>query len=195
MRPGFPAPPGGRSRPGRIGQPKELAHLVETLARGIVHSRAQQPVLGFALDAHQHRVAAADDESQVRLELRKVRGGRAARNPGRIEMGLVVVNAEERPPQGKRDGLSGLEAHQQGAGQARALGGRHGIEPGGAHPGLRQSGARHRQQVPQVLARRQLRHHAPILGVQRDLGRNDVGQDPPLLDQGGAGLVTGSLDG
>ena len=113
---------------------------------------------------------------------------------GEKEVGFVVVNAQERAPQNEREGLGRLEPHQQGARQTRALGGGHRFDLGRAHVGLAQRGARHRQQVAKMFARRQLRHHTAIFGVQSHLGGYDVGQHPPVVRHGRAGLVARSFE-
>ena len=53
-------------------------------------------------DVHEHRVAAADDERDVRLERGEVGGGRIAGDPRRIQMRLVMMNAEKGLSQGER---------------------------------------------------------------------------------------------
>ena len=53
-------------RAGRIRQAHQFADLVETFARGVIHRRAQQRCFNSAFNVHQHRMAAADNERNIR---------------------------------------------------------------------------------------------------------------------------------
>ena len=91
----------------------------------------------FGFHQHQHRVPAADDERDIRLELGEIGTPGAApasfvrssaANPRRIQMRLVMMDADERFAQGKGDGLRGFEADEQRRRQSRPLRGGNGIE-------------------------------------------------------------------
>ena len=60
-------------RSGGIRQADQLADLVEALARGVVHGRAEQVVVKFGADMDEQGVAAADDERDVGLEVERNR--------------------------------------------------------------------------------------------------------------------------
>ena len=51
----------------------------------------------FGFDVNQKRMAAADDERDVRFEVVKARVKRVSFDPGRVKMRLVVMDAKERP--------------------------------------------------------------------------------------------------
>ena len=62
-------------------------------------------------------------------------------------------------------------------------------------PGLGEDALDQRQQAPDVVAGGQLRHHAAVSRVQRDLGVQRVRQEPRLaVVDGHAGLVAGGFD-
>ena len=111
-------------------------------------------------------------------------------------MRLVMVDADERFPQGKRDGLRGLEPDQQARSAIPALAWRqrHRVVPAGT-PASRKRGLRDGHQIPQMFARGQFRHHAAVFGVQFDLRRNGIGQNFAVAHHGGAGFVAGSFNG
>ena len=107
----------------------------------------------FRFDMHEQGVPATDNQRNVRLKVLKVRRQRFAPNPRRVQMRLVVVNADEWLTERKRHRLCRLHPDHQRSGQARSLCGGNGIQIFGPHSGFAQSRLRHRRQILQVLAR------------------------------------------
>ena len=67
--------------PGGVGETHHLPGLVETFAGGVVNRAAEDAVFQLGFHDHEHGVAAADDERDVRLELGEVGDWRRAGNP------------------------------------------------------------------------------------------------------------------
>ena len=70
----------------------------------------------------QARVAAADDQAHARKHFF------IAGEPASVDVGLEVVDGQERNSPGQANCLGGYESHEQGAGQAGRIGNRHGID-------------------------------------------------------------------
>jgi hypothetical protein len=87
-----------------------------------------------------------------------------------------------------------MESNQQRGGQAWALSGGDRVNVPGLNSCSIESGPGDRQQVAEVFASGQLWNDPAILLVQIDLGRNSVGQDAPVLDHCGTGLIAGRLE-
>jgi hypothetical protein len=105
----------------------------------------------------------------------------------------MMVNAQKGFSQNKRDGLGRFQAHEQRVWQTRALSCGYRCEVRRLRPRLGQGGSGNGQKIPQVLPRRQLRHYPSVLGMQTDLGRDNVGQHAALVHHSRAGLITGSF--
>src|SRR5579885_532470 len=191
-------------RSGLIGQTNQFAGFIETFAGGIIQRPAQNLVSRFGLDPYQQGVTSTDNEGDVWLELVK------DPNPGRIEMSLVMVDAQEGFFQSEGDRLRCFETDQQRDGQARSARGGHGVKLNGpaAQARLRrdrragsvfarflQSRARHWQQIFQMLARGQFGHHAAVFGMKLNLRGDDVTQDAAVAHDSGAGFIAGSFNG
>ena len=156
-------------RPTRIRQLKEFGDLVETFTRCVIKGSAEHVMIQFAADVDQEGVAAADNQRNVRLELQEPRLGRIAGDPGRIQVGLMMMDAVERFPQHEGEPGRAGESCQQCRRQPRAAGDRHCGDVLNARSGRRQRGPRHREEMPQVFPGRQFGNHAPVLGMEADL--------------------------
>ena len=110
-------------------------------------------------------------------------------------MCFVMVDADERFPQGKRDGLRGLESDKQGHRQPRPLRGGNGIKLSRLHIRFTQRGLHDGHQIPQMFAGGQFWHDATIFCVQIDLRGDGAGQNPPVTHDGGTGFIAGSFKG
>ena len=85
-------------------------------------------MLHRSLDVDQHRMAATDDERDIGLKLREISDGRMVFDPGRIEMGFVMMNAQKWPAQNERQSLCRFESDHKRAGEAGSLGGGDGLQ-------------------------------------------------------------------
>ena len=112
---------------------------------------------------------------------------------------LEMVHGDEREPARQGDGLGRGDADDQPADQARACGRGDAIDLLQAEASL---GERLGDQTIEQLdmgARRDLRHHAAELGMQRKLRAHQIGKDDAFAarlaaDQGCRGLVAARLD-
>lgn|GEM_PF-1757929 len=85
---------------------------------------------------NQESMSAANNKGNIGLKTGEIGFRRRAVDPRRIEMSLMVVDAEKRPTQGKRSRLRRLEASHQCAWQARPAGCCDGVELFGVHASL-----------------------------------------------------------
>ena len=168
--------------PAGIRQAQQPAHLVERLARGVVHRLAQQPVVELARLLHEERVPAAHHERHQGQLRRRSLGLVRVEQPRGADVALEVVDRDERqagvPGQRPRHG----DAHEQRSGEARALGDGDPVEVAQVRHARR--GARlleHGHHPAQVGARRDLGHDAAGARVERDLARDHVGPDAPAV--------------
>ena len=109
-------------RAARVAEAEEAGHLVEGLAGGVVDRGAEHLVLAVALHVHEQRVAARHEqhhERQLEVGLLEQR---------RVEVGLEVVDGDERHVPGQRQRLGRGHADEQRADQAGAVGGGHRVD-------------------------------------------------------------------
>ena len=85
-------------------------------------------------------------------------------------MAFQVVHADGRFAQSMGEAGADAGADQQGAGQSRACGIGHGVQFSQFGIALRQYLTGQRQHPADVIAGRQFRHHATVIGVEGDLG-------------------------
>ncbi len=110
-------------------------------------------------------------------------------------MAFQVVHAEHRLVQRQAQAAGDRGAHQQGPGQARALGVGDRVDVGERHVGLGQRLLQQGDGAPDMVARGQLRHHAAVLLVHGDLGMQGVGEQAALgVVQGEAGFIAGRFN-
>ena len=180
-----------------IAQRQQFGHFVEGLAGSIVArvpDVAVRPTPALLLGQVQVRVAAGDHQRQHR-EIDFVIALLPLLQQHGVNMAFQVVDGDQRLLQGKRQRLGITDTHQQRSRQSGPLSHGQRVDRLVGLAGLRQRLAHHGHNRPQMLARGQLRHHAAIGLVGRNLREHDVG-DNLLADahHGGRGLVTGALD-
>jgi hypothetical protein len=105
-----------------------------------------------------------------------------------------MMNADERQRAAERDALRDREPDEQRADEPRPA--RDGdpvdvVEPDAR---LRERAVDHREHVPDVLARRELRHDAAVRPVDRVLRRDDGRGERAVLEDGGRRVVARALD-
>ncbi len=175
--------------PPGIVEPEQLGGLVEGFAGGVVQGFAQNFVDADLGHPHQLRMAARYQQCD------EGEGRRLGRQQGRQQVTLKVMDADDRlvPCQRQRVGDPG--ADQQRAGQARSLGVGDRIDRGGRDAGALQHLAEQGQHTPDMVARRQFRHHAAVCAVHLDLRVQGVGEQPlRRVVQRQAGFVAGTFD-
>ena len=175
-----------------IAQAQHLGALVEGFAHGVVDGLPQDFVLQGAVHLDDLRVAAGDQQAQVR-EGRLVHGLVRLPDEIRQDMALQVVHHHHRDVQRQGQRLGEGRAHQEGAQQARAAGEGDGGEVLRTHARLPQRLGDDRDDVLLVGAGRQFRHHAAE--VLMDLLRgDDIGQQDAVAQDGRRGVVAGRFD-
>ncbi len=68
------------------------------------------------------------------------------------------------------------------------------VQRGRGNPGFAQGGVRDGQEILEMFAGGEFRHHAAVFLMQFDLRGNHVGQDDPVAHHGGAGFIAGSFE-
>jgi len=106
-----------------------------------------------------------------------------------------MVNPQERLAQRKRQTLRCLETDHERVWQAGTASGGDRVQVEGRHFRDVQGVASDGQKISEMFARGQFGHHAAILFMKAGLRGNDVREDLAVADNGGAGFVTGGLDG
>ncbi len=95
----------------------------------------------------------------------------------RVNVAFQMIYADQRLPQRLRQHFAIRDAHQQRAHQARTARHRHRIQIPQRDSGLLQRFAYYRNDLAQMFARRQLRHHAAIFPVNGNLRSDDAGKN------------------
>src|SRR5205085_9028237 len=106
---------GGERRSAGVTEPEQLGRLVERFARGIVLRLTQEPVLTYAIDSHQLRVAARDEQRDER-KLRPTRG-----EERREQVPLQMMDADDRDAERETQGLGVGGADEQRARESRTF--------------------------------------------------------------------------
>ena len=115
--------------------------------------------------------------------------------PGGVDVALQVVYAEQGQPGGERQPLGRVDAYEQRAGEARAVGHGDAVQLGQLDARGLQGPADHRDDGEEVLPGGGLGDDAAEVGVEVGLGGDDVGDYmAAVLDDGNGGLVAGGLD-
>ena len=177
----------GRSLNGgapRIAQPQKTGHLVESFTGCIIHGGATELIDARAVHPHQLCVATGDQQHQKRWFRRW-----AARQPGRAEVTLQMMNRQEGLAMEQGHGLAGGETHQQGPHQAGGGGGGNGTHLVPADAGLPKGLVHQMGQEFHVSPCGQLRHNSAVGGMAGHLTGHHVGQD--LLAIGGTTVHQG----
>ena len=172
-------PSSGRGNANLRGSPPEqLRHLVERLARGIVHRAAQPHVPPDTLHRDALAVSAGNQQQQV-----------GERHPALDQAGqprgqrvrLQVVHRHIGQPVRDRDALGEQTADDQPADQPRAGAGRHASQIGEPKPRPRHHAAHLLGQERQMRARGYFRHHPAIRRVLALLAQHRLSEHAPAL--------------
>ena len=155
--------------PARVREPQEPAHFVEGLPRRVVEGAAQFPdARRDVVDQEDARVPAGDDESDEPL-----RQGPLGQFVDR-EVPDDVVDAVQRLPQGRSEGLRRADADGQGSNEAGASRNRDRVNVRQGHPRLVQGGIQRRKEGLQVCARGDFGDDAAVARVLIHRGRRAV---------------------
>ena len=160
-----------------IPKPKKLRYLVVRFACRVVPRLADLAITQtrarilhiriFRLHLIQNRVPARNNQARRRQFRRPPRPVRLQKN--RVNVSLKMIHGHERLPQCLRQRFSVRYSHQQRPHQPGPLRHTNRIHIAKLHPCLRKRFAHHRNDLPQMFARRQLRHHPAILSMNVDL--------------------------
>ena len=173
----------------RVAEAEEPGDLVEGLPRGVVDGLPEDAVLARGVDRHHHRVPARHEQHRHRP--REV----GLLEPARVEVALEMVHADVRHAAHERERLRRAHAHEQRAGQARAVARGDGVDRLELDPGLAQGVGHHRHDEIDVRAARDFGHDPAVLRVQVDLARHHRRPDHSnVLDHRRGRLVARRLD-
>ena len=179
----------------RIAEAEQPADLVECLARGVVDGRAKQSIGQVVAHLGEERVTARDDDRNERKHrLGRLRTVGVAK-PRRVDVALEMVDPDQRPVVDPRKRLREVDPDEKRAGEPGSVrdGDRPDVVPRHARVGPRF--VEHGHDPANVRSRGDLRDDPARWRVQRDLRRDDVGQDARLaVDDGDAGLVARRFD-
>ena len=173
----------------RVGKPEKLRRLVEGFARGVVERFAEEFVVPEALHLQNLRVPARDEHGK------EGEFGGGVRKARRKEVPFEVVHAEngnlKRPADRVRDGV----ADEQSACEPRPFGDGHGVDVGAGLPRLIKYVVDERHGATDVVAARELGHHAAVGAVHVDLGVQSVGEKTVSVgNECSSRLVAGGFD-
>ena len=172
-----------------VGQAQRPGHLVKGFAGRVVHSVAQNVVVGVVQHFHNVAVAAGGHEAEERrLELRvgEVKG---------CNVSPQVMHGHQRFARRVGQPLGKVDAHQHCADEAGCKGDGHSVHVvdglTGVQQGLFDGGA----DELAVAAAGDLGHNAAVERLFFHTGGDDVAQQmPPVLHEGCGGLVAGGFD-
>ena len=172
-----------------IAQPDLARHLVKGLSGRVILGPSQDLIFTVVPDQDQMGVAAGDNEAG------KGRFQRRLRDIVGADMSLDVVDTDQGDPGRKAQSLGGGDTDQEGADQAGPVGDGDGVHLLQLFPSLLQGLADHLRDALGVFSGGDLGHHAPVEGVDIDLGGDHIGQDRAAVDNDGGGcLVTAGFD-
>ena len=164
-----------QQRAAGIRQAQHARRLVKGLARRVVHRLAQQRIDAVIVHAHDVRMAAGGHQADKRrLQV-------PVRDVVRADVALDVVDRDERLARRVRQRLRRGDADEQRAHQARAVGYGDGVHVRKGHVCLFEALVHDRVHALHMLAGGDLRHHAAVHRVQRNLRGDDRGDDLPAV--------------
>jgi hypothetical protein len=137
----------------------------------------------------EQRVTAARDQAEKR------RLERIGLQEVGSDVAVKMVDRDQRFAVCGRHRLRGTQPDQQGANQAGALGDGDRLDLGELDSRLLEGSADDCVEQLKMMSGSDLGHDAPIALVELSLGGDDVGEDPRPIDDGGAGVVAGRLEG
>ena len=175
--------------PTRIRKAEKLCGLVERFARSVVERLAQERVVADCANAVELAVPAGHQQCDER------KGGTRVGEQRRKQVPFHVMDADGGFAQGKAERVGDARAHQQRAGEARALCERDPVEIRERAAGLGEHPFGQRHDAADVVARRELGDHAAVGVVHGHLRVERVCEQPPgAVVDGEPGLVAGSFD-
>ena len=152
-----------------ISESHAPGHLIKGLAGSIVPGPAQDTESPVILDHHQMGVTAGHDEThEGRLQVRVL--DKICR-----DMAFDVVHTHQRLVRRPCHGLRRGDADEKRSHQSRAVGDAHSVHITELHARLREGAFHHLADLFDMLPGRDLRDHAPVQGVGRDLGIDHTG--------------------
>ena len=104
-----------------IRQAEQPADLVERLARGVVDRLAEEPVREVVAHLDEERVAARDDQGDEREDRLLALRLAGIEQPGRVEVALEVVDADERLVVDEGERLREVDPDEERAREARPV--------------------------------------------------------------------------
>ena len=183
-------------RSARVAEAEQPPDLVEGLAGGIVDGLAEQPIGQVVAHLGEEGVAAGHDERDERERRFGVLGFVRVEQPRRVDVPFEVVHPDQRLVVDPGEGLREVDANEQRSGEPGPVRDGHRLDVVPRHAGAGPRLVQDRHDPAQVGSGRHLRDDAPGRSVERDLGGNDVGVDPPAaLDDRDAGLVARQFEG
>ena len=176
-------------RAARVGHAEHARHLVKALARRVIARRAEDAELRIVLHVDDHAVPAGHDETEKRrLQLRI--GQIVCRN-----VSPDVMHRHERHAEPQRREFREVHPDKHRADQPRRIRHGHGVDVAARKLCLLQRLIREAVDGLDVLARRDLRHHAAIQFMQLHLRGDAVRQHlAPVAHDGNRRFVAGRFD-
>ncbi len=172
-----------------ISETEEAGDLVEGLSCGIVDGLPEQAVVPVVDHLDQHRVPARHQEHHQRQFERLIFEERC------VEMGLHVVDPDERDVPCHGQGLGRGDTHEQRSDQPGPDGAGDGVDPFGLDARLDDRPGDDRVEQVEMGTAGNLGHHTAVLRVQVDLRRHHAGQHVVTAHhQRRGGLVAAGLD-
>ena len=166
-----------------IPQADLSGHLVEGFPCRVVVGPAQDLIDAVVPDQDQVGMASRDHKAyEGRLQV--PRGDIVG-----ADVALDVMDPDQGKAGGKGKGLGLGHADQQGAHQARSVGDRDGVQVGKGLSGGGKGFLYHLVDPLRMFSGGDLRHHAPVEGMDVDLGRDDVGEDLSSVHHHGRGSL------
>ena len=180
-------------RPSGIGQPQQVRHLVERLARSVIAGARQLDKRSRRITAIDGRVPARHDQGDARPEVSA--GAFLVLHGCGPDVRLDVMDGHQRLPVHPGPTLGRGDTHEQRPDQARLGGDGDGIDVRRAHAGLVKRLVDDRQDLLEVGAAGELGDDAAVERVHGRLAVDDGGEDvSAAADDGCCGFVAGAFD-
>ncbi len=179
-----------------IGQAQEAADLVERLARRVVDRLAEEPVRQVVAHLDEKRVAAGHDQGDEGEDRRLAFRLAGIEQPGRVQVSLEVIDADERLVVDERERLGEIDPDEERAGETRSVRDRDRVHIRDGDAGTGEGLVEDRDDPAKMGACGDLGDDAAGRRVQRGLAGDDVGVDSPAaLDDGDPRFVARRFDG
>ena len=148
-------------------------------------------------------MSAGDDQRDGReggLGLGHGLEGLLALHPGRVDVGLDMIDSDEGDSPGQGQALGGAQAHQQGSDEAGSVSYGDGVDVRGRilvvpAAGIVEGALDEAGDDLHMSPAGDLRHHPAEALMQRHLAEDAIGEDAvAIFDDGDTGLIAGSFD-